>query len=175
MDHLSENTIFLIVCMFFSVFGPERNRNVWSVLTFACLLNIVLGAAVFDKMDSAWLPAWYGFLELLTINLLYRFAWNPLGKTQALILFGAWICHICLYRDVTLGTNLVYDNYETLILAVMLTQLLTGTNGLFEMARDFCSRCRAGLSYSDSSGTVSEMGYTRNRIKVEENQGAEIR
>jgi len=175
MPYELSNTIFLFVCMFFSVFGPLRNRNVWNVLTFACFLNIMLGAAVFDKMDSAWLPAWYGFLECLTISLLYLLAWNPLGKTQALILFGAWVCHICLYMDVTLGSNLVYDSYETLILAVMLTQLLTGTNGLFEMARDFCSRCRASLAYFDTSGTVNEMGYTRNRIKVEENQGAEVR
>jgi len=125
----------------------------------------MLGAAVFDRMDSAWLPAWYGFLELLTINLLYRFGWNLLGKTQALILFGAWVTHICLYMDVSLGSNLIYDHYETLILSAMLAQLLTGTNGLLEMAMDFYSRCRGAFAYFDSSGTPAEMGNTRDILK----------
>ena len=171
MDHLSENTLFLFVCMLFSVFGPERNRNVWSVLTFACFLNIILGAAVFDKMDSAWLPMWYGALECLTIGMLYRFAWNALGKMQALILGEVWITHLCLYLDVGLGSNIVYGQYEHLILAAMILQLLLGTNGLFEMAREYRFRAASFLALYRASNPSIQMGLVRNPIKTQEAQG----
>jgi len=172
MDQLSENTIFLLVCMFFSVFCPDRNRNVWIVISSACVLNILLNASVFNKMDSTWLPAWYCTLEVLTIFFLRKFAWNKLGKSHALILGPVFVFHFFLCWDATLGSNLIYDSYETLIRSAMLVQLTLGTNGLFEMALDFYSRCRAYLAYFGKRGTVNEMGYTVNRIKVEETQGA---
>lgn len=171
MNHLSENTLFFLICIFFSALGPERNRNVWGVLSFACLLNILLNSAIFNQMDSAWLPVWYGCLECLTIGMLYRFAWNTLGKTQALILGGVWFVHICLFVDVVLGNNLIYANYESVILAAMIAQILLGSNGLFEMARDFCSKLRASLAYFGASVSPRQMGMVRDTIKVASTEG----
>lgn len=81
-----------------------------------------------------------------------RYAPCLLGYFQCLCLLVAWGVNWLLYYDIIQGSNLVYDNYEPIILAIAIAQLIPACNGFYRAISQF--RAKPQIPH-----TVRHSGY----------------
>lgn len=160
---------YLLGCLALATFGKPEDRRVWEVLTVAGVLNWLL-VLTLDPYVSVWkIPAW-GLLELVTVQMLHRYAGGFLGSMQQLSCLIAWLAHNTLTLDVLFNWSLIYDNYENVILGIASLQLLLGSDGFAHMlltlrkflengsgAIHFASACRVLLHVNPSTQVVGRL------------------
>lgn len=153
MDHNTQTLLFfigLIICG-----GCSRsisNVLVWSILCLGCAVNFLANVFILDKFDAAWEMLVLAAIDAAVIVALCRLIGNRLAAVQATLIAFAWIVHFCLYVDLKIGTSIVYESYETLILSVSAVQLLTGANGILETLSNVFCKIRDAVSLDSKRG-----------------------
>lgn len=140
---------YLIACLILALIGPDR--RVWLILSASAVTDETLGVLLLDHIDSLDLPVFAGLFECATIWALLTFARGRAAGEQAACLVACWLCHFTLLVDLTAGTSLIYDRYESLVFTILGVQVLLGVNGsLVSMARFFHSRLVSQRAYMAS-------------------------
>ena len=127
---------FLSYCALLARFGVPSDRRGWSVLAWFAFANFILNWALLDRIDSDWIHVIAAGVEFLTIRTLLVLSWNSFGKRQSLILGLFFACHLGLYVDINSGTSLIYNHYETAILALLVCQMALGFTGIKHVFRN---------------------------------------
>lgn len=105
------------------VFSAPSDRNALRILLIAGVGSFLLARAT-HSIIAPWKLVLPASVESLTILALLRWSRNRMGYTQIALLVCAWITHVLCYTDLITGSNLVYDNYEAILGAVAIGQLL---------------------------------------------------
>lgn len=124
---------YLIACLLLTL-GPHP--RVWAVLSISALVDYSLVLP-----DAPWTLLVSGGMEAATILMLLRFAPGRAATQQAWLLTAAWVCHGSLLWDVTYDSNLIYDQYESVMFAILSAQVFLGVHAaLRDPISVFCSR-----------------------------------
>ena len=97
-------------------------------------------------------------VEFLTILALLRWARNQTGFIMAGLLGVAWGAHLTCYLDLLMGTNLIYDQYETVLGLVAVGQIAVCHDSFrhnFIALRDAVVRGRRARPIHASGGAVA--------------------
>ena len=120
---------FLLLALLLAVFGLPADRRVWLIIALSTVVSQMIGAAGLDAVVESWKLVPYAFLEVITINALYGWAWCRTARLQSVALCGAWSAHALLYFDLITGSSIIYVSYEWVIMAIAGIQLLIGYDG----------------------------------------------
>lgn len=96
------------------------------------MLWVILVAGVGSKLMTLslhsllapWKLVFPSSVEVLTILALLTWARNRTGFWQVGLLSIAWFAHLFCYVDIITGSNLVYDNYSSILGLVAVGQIL---------------------------------------------------
>lgn len=103
--------------------ATERDRAAaWIILG-----NVAVGSALyalFAKIGAGeWRLAHYATVDTLTIGALLWLARRPVAYWQAATFAGMFAANLLCWWDVSHGTALIYDTYETVIALLCLAQV----------------------------------------------------
>lgn len=99
------------------------------------LLRAFLNVFLFDHIDYYDEHIWFATREFIVIMILLRYFPIPLGVFQISCLSVALIVNWILYFDLVVGTNVVYDHYESYIVSIDLIQLFPASYGITQAVR----------------------------------------
>jgi hypothetical protein len=127
-----------------------RDRHVWGILLAFSMLRAALNTVLFDHIDAYGEHIWFATREWIVIMVLLRFTPSRLGVFQSLCLGVAWIVNFALYFDLVVGTNVVYDHYESYILGIDLMQLFPASYGITQAIRKLYRKALGSLHVRSS-------------------------
>ena len=103
--------------------ATPRDRNALTVVLSATIASWLLVTFVTHGITASWKLVIPGAVETVTIWALLRWSRGRTGWAQVALVAVAWMTHLLCYIDLQAGTNMVYDNYETILGAVSALQL----------------------------------------------------
>ena len=116
---------YLLALVALRCFAPARESKMLSILLVAGICSTVLAHTVMPQIHASWKLAIPGAVETLTIMSLVTMANHSRQSFfQVILLLIAWWCHLQCFADIQNNTNVVYDNYELVLGAVAIGQLL---------------------------------------------------
>lgn len=114
---------FIAAIALVCITATERDRSAAWIL----LANVAAGSALyalFARIGAGeWRLAHYATLDTLTIGALLWLARRPVAYWQAATLAGMFSANLLCWWDVSHGTEIIYDTYETAIALLCLAQL----------------------------------------------------
>ncbi len=116
---------FILALVGLRIWATDKDRNALNVVLAASLVSTFLVHLVTQEITGAWKLVVPATLEVMTIAALLRWSRNRTGYLNVGLLCVAWFTHVLCFVDVWSGSNLVYDNYETILALVAVGQLLT--------------------------------------------------
>lgn len=125
--------------------ATDKDRGAVRIIFLASVVSHLSVMLVTRYVDGAWKLTVPATMEMGTIIALYRYAWGRTALNQAVCLLVAWCCHALCYGDLLLGTDLVYSNYEKILLGVGVAQLLAFHDTLRKMVSKLSSLVGWGL------------------------------
>lgn len=125
---------FILAVIALRVLAAPADRAALNVLLCASAASTILVHLVTHEIAGAWKLAVPGAVEVLTIMAMIQWG-GKTGVLQSCCLLVAWIDHLLCYLDIVLGTNIVYDRYETILLLVALAQILACHQTLARIGR----------------------------------------
>jgi len=139
--------------------ASDKDKPVWSVLLGFGVISSVLNVALWDRIDHPLEHLGFATIEAATIFVMLNRAPTRLGIFMSICLFWAFFVNFGLYLDLTQGTNLFYDRYESLLAAIAIGQLIPFAHGILGKAganiRQFMAnrrirsqRALSGMAYS---------------------------
>jgi hypothetical protein len=134
--------VFLALTVLLWALSTSRDRNALRVVLIASLASEVIVDEITRQIQAPWKLIIPGFVEILTILALLRWARNRTGYLMASLLCVAWASHWMCYADIMNHTNLVYSRYEAILYAVSAGQLATCYDTIIHTLR---RAVRAGL------------------------------
>ena len=146
----------------------HEDKLTWLVLCSFSVLSVALNAILWDRIDHPLEHLGFASIEAAKILILLRFAGGRLPVYMSALLSVAWLANFGLYLDLKLGTNLVYDQYETLIAAITLGQLIPFFDGLARKARSILDAV-VGLRALRIPGRVNFLASVEGSCKDPEN------
>lgn len=160
--------LFLAYCGVLARWGVAGDRRGWEVLAWFAFANFSLNWLILDRIDSDWIHVIAAMVDFLTIRTLLALSWNTFGKRQVMILGLFWLSHLAVYVDINIGTNLVYDNYEIYILALLIGQMTLGANGISFIYRNVRAKSHR---YAPAWGNGIELDLDCNRLHKDSEEG----
>jgi len=116
--------IFLICTLVLWAFSSPRDKTALRIVLLATLFSEVIVDEVTCQFTGAWKLVFPGMVETLTILSLLKWSRNRTGIMQAGLLVIAWFAHVLCYVDLVIQTDFVYSQYENIMLAVAVGQLI---------------------------------------------------
>lgn len=133
----------LSYCVLLACAGPRGDRSAWNVMSLAVAVDLSL----FNLFPNGFGPDWGPFIgamqEFFCMQALVLHAWTPMGRKLFLTVGAFWLAHLCLYLDVNRGSNLIYDQYEIVILGLEALVFAIGANGVLDIIERASDRIRA--------------------------------
>ena len=139
----------LIVCG--ACARTTKDSFAWVILIVASVINFAANIFVLDKYDEYWEPLALGTIDFACVVLLVKLIGNRMAVIQASLIALGWLAHFFLYLDLNLGTSMVYEQYEVLILLVSITQLSLGANGIVQAIKKSIRSVLGDFSLGGSS------------------------
>lgn len=137
---------FIAATVLLACYGRPSDRPAWSVIAAASLVSAGMSLWL-DTIDAPWKLVLYCALELATAGVLVRVSLDLISRLMLAATAVAWLAHSTLYLDLLLGTSLIYDTYERVLLCIALFQLAAGLGGFRHAAaslRRFVAQRLAG-------------------------------
>ena len=116
-----------LLCVFLLWLGStDRDRNSLRIVLIASLASEGIVDFITRQIYAPWKLAIPGAVEVLTILALFQWAKNRTGYLNIGLLCAAWFAHLMCYVDASQQdrTGFFYANYEAIIQAVAIGQLL---------------------------------------------------
>ena len=128
---------YLLALVGLRCFATSREKTVLSILMVAGGGSTVLANTVMPMIHDSWKLAIPGAVETLTILSIVTMApHSRITFFQVILLLISWCVHLQCYRDCENNTNVVYDNYEKILAAVAVGQLLAFYDTWFNIGRN---------------------------------------
>ena len=115
---------YLAVLSGLLVFASPKDRGALWVIFLAGMGSKML-MLFLHSLTAPWKLVFPASVEVLTILALLHFSPNRTGFIQAGLLVVAWGAHVLCYYDLITNSNLVYDNYSTILGWVAVGQIAT--------------------------------------------------
>lgn len=158
--------LFILAVIVLRLVASPRDRNALSIVLVASFVSTLLVHFVTHEITGAWKLTVPAAIETATIAALLAWSRNLTGILNSGCLLVAWGAHVLCYTDICLGTNVIYDDYETVIQAVALGQLAAFHDTLqFNAARLHSLWLRRGRG-------VSLAGVRPALVRHQDNPGA---
>ena len=117
--------LFLGCLLILLAFSTKQDRAALWIVTISNFVGLLLVVFVTRQIHAPWKLVIPGAGETLTIIALLKWGQGTRSSFfQAVLLLVAWCAHFQCYADLIWNTNVVYDNYELVLGAVAIGQLL---------------------------------------------------
>lgn len=117
-------TLFALMVLLLWLFATAQDRRAALIVLCATLASWLLTDLVTAHFTGAWKLVVPGCVEVATAFALLRWAPTRSGYQQVACVSVAWLAHLLCFTDIHLGTNMVYDNYEGVLMFVAALQVV---------------------------------------------------
>ena len=104
--------------------AAKADLHALRVILVAAAISHAVAVLVTAQVPGHWKLVVPAGNELMTIMALYQWARNASGYWQACCSFVAMVVHSLCYVDLAANTDLVYSQYENILLVIAIAQLL---------------------------------------------------
>ena len=115
--------------------ATPRDRNALTILLVVGVVSTSVVHLVICHIQASWTLIVPAANETLTMLAMLTWANPKTALNQAFLLLVAWWAHVQCYIDIQNETNVIYDNYETLLALVAIGQLLACHDTIFSIGR----------------------------------------
>lgn len=122
--------------------STPKDRVSLRIILIASIVSWVLVDFVTRPIPGAWKLVIPGAVEVATIGALMQWGRNRTAYIQVVLLLVAWLAHIVCWIDVIHGTDYIYSNYDILIQAVAVGQLIACYDTLLSAPARTLAYCR---------------------------------
>jgi hypothetical protein len=164
--------VFALLLFLAYLVSEQRERPVWGILLAFSIISGILNAILWDHINEDWEHIAFASIDWACLLLIWRICPNRLGVFQISCLFVAWIVNWILYFDLVVGTNVVYDHYESYILGIDLMQLFPASYGIAQAFNRICGAALGTLRDLRSSRSFNPLRVDSDCAKKEETQAS---